>query len=802
MLQHTCPHPAWPRIGVTLLVGVGAALACAGPHPRLLISPADVPRLRRACGIETAPDGKPGGAGFGSHSADYQALRAGCAHLHDGEPLPGELPAASFLHVISPRDADDAARLRWIRTVLQRPMTAMIDPCEAILALDWCWDSLDPAIRRELLFSLSSRAEPLTASDSPLHARRFSDKLTTLALTLVADETDEPSPSWLARRERLLSAARTYFTTTFPTFVAWRSLSPTGPASAAGEERNTALAVELAGPVLQRDVWPAYQASVGRWLEHYLFADLDHPAVPHNFIRDDGNQAPLTPAPAWRDLLPLTAHLIAARTRDPAAAAVADRVEREWGAGDPPWPVEVLASQSSPQTAAPTSDDLRALWRWVPLVFDISDVPRYAPQRLPAARNLGGAVIFRGGSGTDTTAVWIDAAQPFLRRRQHFDAGHFLIYRGGHLAVDGGDDIVLDAIASKGGAQHLGGAPDPFDFEQYLTATIAHNCLVFWDPARITRWYDEPYLPAGGQRCIEDTCTDFVRPLEAQGRQTGRQLAYGLQGGAAYLALDLAPAYEARLLTAYTREFIFLFGRALIVVDRVASPKGRPVPTWILNLPARPLVDGADLNEKARVAGSANDAGLWRYDGATWLRWTDGAGALWLSVPLPDPRCMRIVGGPGRPQRVSDGRGGACTYVGGEADGFERLIIPGERRGARNAWYRLGAPGLTGPAASLTAHWGRVEIEPPARGTATAFLSVLITDRAESRETPALDLTSADGVLTLEVQAGEDSAALRLPADGLGGTVEVRGAKALTWTLPTKVEPDAALPRAARDGGR
>ena len=40
---------------------------------------------------------------------------------------------------------------------------------------------------------------------------------------------------------------------------------------------------------------------------------------------------------------------------------------------------------------------------------------------------------------------------PFLRRRQHFDAGHFLIRRGGCLAVDGADDVAFEAVPSKGG---------------------------------------------------------------------------------------------------------------------------------------------------------------------------------------------------------------------------------------------------------------------------------------------------------------------------------------------------------------
>jgi hypothetical protein len=645
---------------------------------------------------------------------------------------------------------------------------------EVVLAMDWCWNDLDPAARREFLFGLRPRAEPLNAADSPLQPRRFREKLAALALALAVDQIDEPSPSWVATRQRLLDGARTYFVSTFPNYVAWRGLSPTGPAAGPQEECDTALAIELARQLLGRDLWPDYQGTVGRWLEHYILATIDHPALAHGFIRDDGGSAPLLPAPVWRDLLPLTAHLIASRTRDPSAALVADRVE------------------SAVREAGP--NDLAGLWRWVPIALDTTGIPRCDPGRLPAARNLGGSVVFRGGSGPQTTAIWIDAGQPFLRRRQHFDAGSFLICRGGELTVDGGDDVVFEAVPSKGGSQHLAQEREPFDFEQYFTASIAHNCLVVWDAARIGYWYKQRYLPIGGQRCIEDTCSDFVTPLDAQGRRTGRQLAYGQHADAAYLALDLAPAYESRVLAAYTREFVFLWGRALVIIDRVTLPKGRPVPTWVLNLPARPQVEGSDLAESARVAGSSNEAGIWRCDTADWLRWTDRDGCLWLTALLPAPKCLRVVGGPARKLVVQEGRQAERTYVGGDADGFERLIIPAERHGSRNAWYRLGRPDLLGSEFGKTPHWGRIEIEPAESTRVVTFANVLVTDRADASQAPSTMLEPDQNGLVLRIKSGPQQATLRLPAEGQGGgALEVEGAESFSWTLPTEVLADPPL---------
>ena len=261
-------------------------------------------------------------------------------------------------------------------------------------------------------------------------------------------------------------------------------------------------------------------------------------------------------------------------------------------------------------------------------------------------------------------------------------------------------------MPAKGGAQHLGSEREPFDFEQFCTATIAHNSVVSWDATRIAHWYKARYLPVGGQRCIEGTCTDFATPLDAQGRLTGRPLAYGWRENAAYLALDLSPAYESRVVSAYTRELVFVWGHALVVIDRVSLPKGHAVPTWVLNLPARPQVDGADLADRVRTAGSTNDGGVWRYDDATWLHWADRDGALWMCSPLPAPKVVKVVGGPARKLLLTEGTYAGRAYVGGDADSFERLIIPAERHGARNAWYRLGQPTLLGPEFGRTPHWG------------------------------------------------------------------------------------------------
>ncbi len=202
-----------------------------------------------------------------------------------------------------------------------------------------------------------------------------------------------------------------------------------------------------------------------------------------------------------------------------------------------------------------------------------------------------------------------------------------------------------------------------------------------------------------------------------------------------------------------------------------------------------------ELRDEARIAGSTNEAGVWRCDAAHWLRWNDGDGRLWLAAPLPAERVLRIVGGPARKLVVGEGPDAGKTYVGGDADGFERLIIPAERRSTANAWYRLGQPALLGPQFGRTPHWGRVEIEPQTRDTTLTFLTVLMTDRADAESAPEAELERADDALTLKLRTGADGAQLRLPVGmGRGGTLEVTGGATLSWTLPAEVAADEPLP--------
>ncbi len=746
---------------VTSLLAVMNALAVssalASDRPRLLIRPADLPRIRHLANEQAAG------------SAALAAIRSYFADAPQSLALPGELSAAAFQHLAEPTPAQRQRAAQRVEATLADPLSPLTDPLEAVIALDWCWESLSPDARRAFLREARPLLAPLTAADSPLDSPQFRLRLAGLALAISIDERDEPSTAWRGARQRIVQAARGYFVNTFPVYLRWRGLSPTSPAVAAREEYETALALELGSQLLGEDLW-ARHAQVGRWLEHYLFSTPDPRRFNHHFVRDDGGLAPLLPTSVDFGVLPLGAALLATRTADPAAALVAARVQ-DW----------LAASQ----------DARMRLTRWSGLLFDLAPLRRCDLALLPAARNFGGAVFFGSPTREQRSGVWIEAGQPFLRRRQHLDAGHFLVHsHGGRLVVAETDDIVNEAVPTKGGLQRLGTDATAFDFEQFLVSSIAHNCLIVSDAARAENWHGRPYACPGGQRLIDGTCVDFGVSLELSGRETGRQLAYGLRPRVAYLALDLAPAYDARALTRYTRQFIFLDERVLLIVDRFALAHPRVAPTFILNIPAAPTVDDTPLSTLARTAGADHHAGVWPVQGQ-WVRWGESAGVAQMRVLLPQAPRISIVGGSATRERVTAGTFAGREYIGGAAESFERLVVPSSRSRPRNAWYRLGRPTLLGEQVGAYPRWGRIEIEPTQKADEHVIAVVLVFSARAGDAAAAIRTESEAGVLRVIVDDAKPTLSVTIRTAGdLGGSIEADGGPI---PLPTTVEPDAPL---------
>ncbi len=766
------------------------ALSCrleAGEHPSLLIRASDLARIRHACGTGPAPENGADQSRSGHRASDFQAIRSYVlAHLSaatslpsledDAPPrsswLPGELLAGAFLHLADPADPVDARRVAFIRDALAAPSFSGEETLEALIALDWCWDALSREQRRAFFGTIRPNLRPLAIGESPLEHDLFRDRLAALAAAVIFDADEELGETWAETRTAILGAARPWFEKTLPTFIAWRGAAPVTPETGPWEELDTALAIEFAS-LLGGDAWIGSGKPVSRWMEHYLLANSMQTGKPLGFVRDLPGSGILSPLATLDSLQPLTAHLIAVRTRDPAAATVADGVERELS----------------------RAGDVRAhAWRWVPIALDTRGVQRVDTGNLPIGRNLGSAVVLRGQSQGNPAVIWIDAGQPFLMPRQHFDAGAYWIRRGSaDLAVSAADERVLFAQRQSGGEQRLGRTVESFDFAQFNASTIAHNAMLFVEPNRVTRWHGKLFVPQGGQPPREGICREFAKGLEEQNRAGGRLAAYGHDDRAVYLAVDLSAAYDTRTVIGYTREYIWFGGSGLLVVDRARTANQRVVPVFTLNLPSRPRLASGPLGGAGKIAGASDESGIWQVEPGTAIRVSIADAELQILPLLPENRRVVAVGGPGEPASFSASPGSTRPYVGGGPSTFERLVNPTRIRSASNAWFRLGKPPRQAEHIAYAPLWGRLEVEATGAATDHMFATLLNVAPANSDSVISgrFEVGEVDRAGIFHIAIGDERIQIELAAvAGKGGTI--RGDD-WQWTLPNRVLPDPPL---------
>ena len=742
-----------------------AAVVTTAQHPRLIFKPDDVARIRHWCGVQR--DQRESDATYGENRLDYRAVRAYFRTPLGDQALPGEILGAAFLHLIEPEDPEDARRMSWLERRLTYPDWNTMQPLELAIAADWCGPDLDDSTRRSLLLAAEAIETPLSDEVSPFSSRKFDQALFSLALAVAIGPEDEASRAWAGRRGRLLEAGTDYARTALPTLLACRTPTPTSPEAAASEETNIALLLEILSAATERDQWPRHTTTLRSWMEHYIVArppDVD-PAL--LFIRDDSNGAAIHPAAPLAGLHPTAAHLFAVRTRSAAAFTVANRVTK--------------------YLRNPEAGARAGVWRWVPAALHCVDCDAIDELRLPEARNLGGGVVLRGMLAGAETRIWIDAGPPRLRQGQHYDAGHFLIYRGGYQTVMASDDVSSASRETRGGARRLGNARSSFDIEQFEQAAIAHNCLVFEDPAYRPTHYGREFLPTNGQALPESSCLGGSATDSAHAQ---RIVAYSTQPGAAYVALDLTGAYDRELVRTYTREFFWLDDCILVIADRWRCPHGRVAPTAVIQLPAMPTSGGVPLGENSRGRGGDRPSGVWLLDNNAMVDWRSGSGATIARFIQPKGEELRVVGGPAeRLNTDPDGHSG-ISYVGGGANTYERLIHPADRTQKLNAWFRIGTVTGLGPAVGVMPRWGRIEFETARGDEPQQLFTVLVVQDAGPVDLPEIASEHTEAGTILKIEHDERAVELRLP-DGLrrGGEVTLLRT-GLKWQVPDQVLGD------------
>ncbi len=222
-----------------------------------------------------------------------------------------------------------------------------------------------------------------------------------------------------------------------------------------------------------------------------------------------------------------------------------------------------------------------------------------------------GYVYARSSWDDDATHFFFRCGDRFTAH-QHLDVGHFLIYRGGELAGDGG---------------HYDGFGSVHDVNYHLRS-IAHSVVLVEDPAET--W---PGIRAGrvtgndgGQHHAWRHHNGAAADVDDWNRQNptmdiADMLAFDDAGPYVYMAGDATRAYSAKKVEFVTRQVVYLRPGTFIIFDRVKSKDAGQKKKWLLQAMQRPeWLDGR-------------------------LAMTNGRGRLFVQTLLPTDAQVKLVSG-------------------------------------------------------------------------------------------------------------------------------------------------------------
>lgn len=232
------------------------------------------------------------------------------------------------------------------------------------------------------------------------------------------------------------------------------------------------------------------------------------------------------------------------------------------------------------------------------LLFINPDLPTKPVSELPLTRYFGypmGTMVARTGWDTGMDAKTVVAEMKVgvfqFNNHQHLDSGHFQLYYRGGLAIDSG--------IYQGDYEY--GSPHDVN---YYKRTIAHNCLLIYDPDETFRFGRRTGLVNdGGQRFPNGgNEPKTLKELLTRDYQVGSVLAHYLgpdrhRPDISYLKGDLTRAYTAKVHD-YQRTFLFWnlknerHPAALIVLDRVTVAQPSFKRTWLLHSIEEPEING------------------------------------------------------------------------------------------------------------------------------------------------------------------------------------------------------------------
>ncbi len=196
----------------------------------------------------------------------------------------------------------------------------------------------------------------------------------------------------------------------------------------------------------------------------------------------------------------------------------------------------------------------------------VETAPAEPPLAMLAGRKHSGQAMMRSSWKDDATVVGFKCTD-YYQGHFHHDAGSFVVYRNGLLAVDAGKYTRYTRKLR---------AP--------MIATSAHNSLL---------------LGGQGQRVVQGQWyKDLAEFNKARGdKRDGRRLEcgdvpfYKHAGAWTAVAGQFAQAYKPGVVKSCVRQLLYVRPNTVVIVDNLAPPDGKKLPEvrWLLNVPREKL---------------------------------------------------------------------------------------------------------------------------------------------------------------------------------------------------------------------
>lgn len=254
------------------------------------------------------------------------------------------------------------------------------------------------------------------------------------------------------------------------------------------------------------------------------------------------------------------------------------------------------------------------------LILNSSALKAKTTETLPTAKYFGSPygimsarTSWQEGTASGSVAAFMKIGEYMFNNHQHLDSGNFEIYYKGLLAAEGGKYDIY------GTAEHY----------MYTSKTIAHNCMLVYDPNEAVRGADgsitesRSNITDGGQRAVNNygEVTKLEHVTDKPGLKHAEISAHEIDPRHTqnpeytYLKGDLTDSYTDKV-QKYTRSFMFLdlkdadIPAALIVFDYVKSSDKTFKKTWLLHSLQKPVInDGSTVFENTLSNGEEDYSG-------------------------------------------------------------------------------------------------------------------------------------------------------------------------------------------------